>query len=998
MATIAAEREAAQGGTRTAGPTWATDADFRAWLAGRLSSESDPTRLLKDAAEGLGRHLNVARVAYAAPDLDRSRITVLLQSPDDAAGHAIETDSPVAHRYRAGKTMVVADGAAAAEAALVGVPLLRDGELVAVFSVHDTNPREWTPAEVALVDHVATCLWRPLDHHRTVRRLRDTDAQFRTLAENMPGICWLAGTDGRLYWMNGRGLDFYGRLGGEPLGGAHPDDLPAATALWEKALANGTPVESRVRLRGQDGVYRPFVSRAEPIRDASGSVLRWCGMQLDLGDQHRRDRHDALFRAVSDALREETDAARLLTVVAAMLRRHLGVARVIYAEVIDDRGLFAVRHDIGDAGPRRYRLPPAFAPMLDTFARGETVSTADVTELAGPVTAAVRDHLLGVGIRSGLNVPLVKEGRLVALLSVLHDATRPWTREETALVEELAERIWSTVSRALAEAALQERERAQAFLIAWWDAVRHLSGMDELLRTTLTMLGTHLSVTRMLYAETGEADDRLVELARWGQGESIAGARPTAELGSGKPLVVNDAGADARFGKPGAVVGVPLVRDRRLRSVITAESDFARDWTEGEINLICEVADRAWAMVDRARFEERLAESEALLAAERKEAEVALQRSRDALYQSEKLSALGSLLAGVSHELNNPLSIVVAQAVMMERQSAGTELAERAQKIRKAADRCARIVQTFLAMARQKKPERTAVDLNAVADAAIELAGYGLRADGIGITRAFTHDLPRISADSDQLHQIVTNLIVNAQQAMASKNNLRWLEVRTALGPEPRTVILEVADSGPGIPPEARRRVFEPFYTTKAQGEGTGVGLSFSQGLAEAHGGRLTLVPSERGACFRLTLPMEERDLLLRVEPVAARPGPTGTRRALIVDDEEEIALSLADFLSLEDFSCDVVVGGAAAQARLAEGGAYDLIVSDLRMPDVDGPALFAWIADRRPELAPRVAFTTGDTLGAAAARFLADAGRPVLEKPFMPDSVRRFLGEVDVR
>ena len=377
---------------------------------------------------------------------------------------------------------------------------------------------------------------------------------------------------------------------------------------------------------------------------------------------------------------------------------------------------------------------------------------------------------------------------------------------------------------------------------------------------------------------------------------------------------------------------------------------------------------------------------------QRKEAEAALERSRDALFQSEKLSALGGLLAGVSHELNNPLSIVVAQAVMMERQAAGGDLADRAVKIRRAADRCARIVQTFLAMARQKTPARTSVDLNAVANGAIELASYGLRSDGVGITRAFAPDLPRIQADSDQLHQIVTNLIVNAQQAMAAKRQLRWLEVRTALGPEPDTVMLEVADSGPGIPQELARRIFEPFYTTKPQGEGTGVGLSFSQGVAEAHGGRLTLVPSERGACFRLTLPIDEKRALPVGGTVALAPASGTARRALIVDDEEEIAASLADFLAIEGFECEVAVGGAAAQARLAAGGAYDLVVSDIRMPDVDGPALYAWVGEQRPELSGRTAFTTGDTLGRHAARFIAEAGRPVLEKPFTFDSVRQFL------
>ncbi|MEI9852203.1 MAG: ATP-binding protein [Sphingomonas sp.] len=382
---------------------------------------------------------------------------------------------------------------------------------------------------------------------------------------------------------------------------------------------------------------------------------------------------------------------------------------------------------------------------------------------------------------------------------------------------------------------------------------------------------------------------------------------------------------------------------------------------------------------------------------ERRRAEAALARSRETLYQTEKLSALGSLLAGVSHELNNPLSIVVAQAVMMERQSRGGELAERAQKIRKAADRCARIVQTFLAMARQKRPEREAVDLNAVAMAAYELAEYGLKTGGIAGTRLLAPSLPPIHADADQLHQIIINLIVNAQHALTEAGEPdRALTLRTAVGEAAGTVILEVADNGPGIPDEARRRIFEPFYTTKPQGQGTGVGLSFSQGLAEAHGGRLELVPAERGACFRLTLPIDSEQA--RPAP-AAEPEPAAeipARRALVVDDEQEIAESLADFLSIEGFACDIAVGGAAAQARLAAGD-YDLIVSDLRMPGIDGPQLHAWLAAERPDLAGRMAFATGDTLGAQAAQFLDAVKRPVLEKPFMPDAVHRFLQQMDL-
>nr|WP_269142272.1 response regulator [Sphingomonas sp. IC-11] len=123
---------------------------------------------------------------------------------------------------------------------------------------------------------------------------------------------------------------------------------------------------------------------------------------------------------------------------------------------------------------------------------------------------------------------------------------------------------------------------------------------------------------------------------------------------------------------------------------------------------------------------------------------------------------------------------------------------------------------------------------------------------------------------------------------------------------------------------------------------------------------------------------------------------PATQRRALVVDDEAEIAESLADFLSLEGFTCEVAVGGRAAKARLASGD-FDLIVSDLRMPDVDGPALYAFVRETRPDLATRMAFSTGDTLGVSAARFIADAQRPVLEKPFVPEAVRRFLNQMEL-
>ncbi|MCM8557625.1 hybrid sensor histidine kinase/response regulator [Sphingomicrobium sediminis] len=371
-------------------------------------------------------------------------------------------------------------------------------------------------------------------------------------------------------------------------------------------------------------------------------------------------------------------------------------------------------------------------------------------------------------------------------------------------------------------------------------------------------------------------------------------------------------------------------------------------------------------------------------------AEEELTRSRDALHQSEKMNALGSLLAGVSHELNNPLAIVVGEAAILEEEAEGTEAGEAAARIKKAAERCGRIVQTFLAMARQKEPQRTETDLNALIKSSLELAAYGLRSDGIEVVEELDPDLPKLSADPDQIAQVLLNLIMNASQALQLCEGERRLMIRTSRTNDGMARI-DLIDNGPGVPEDIRRRIFEPFFTTKSVGSGTGIGLSFSHGIAEAHGGALSLEPSEAGAHFRLELPIGEGEE--RVEEVTPTPTPVeGGKRVLVVDDEEELAGTLKRMLEREGMQVEIAVGGAQAIATLEEGGAFDLILSDLRMPDVDGPAFYRWIEENRPEYAKRFGVVTGDILGPSATRFLSDVDLPVLEKPFSRGRLRALI------
>jgi PAS domain S-box-containing protein len=214
---------------------------------------------------------------------------------------------------------------------------------------------------------------------------------------------------------------------------------------------------------------------------------------------------------------------------------------------------------------------------------------------------------------------------------------------------------------------------------------------------------------------------------------------------------------------------------------------------------------------------------------ESKRIEAELDRQSALLHQNEKLSALGSLLAGVAHELNNPLSLVVGYAGLLEEMAPDDATKERAVKVRIAADRCARIVRTFLAMARNKPRAPVSVQLNEVAEAALEIVAYGLRTADIQVERCLAADLPPVHGDADQLHQVLANLLVNAQQALQTVPPPRRLRISS--GEDGEAVWVQVTDNGPGIPATIVSRIFEPFFTTKPQGVGTGVGLSVSHGI-----------------------------------------------------------------------------------------------------------------------------------------------------------------------
>ncbi|WP_394791425.1 PAS domain S-box protein [Rhodoferax sp.] len=379
---------------------------------------------------------------------------------------------------------------------------------------------------------------------------------------------------------------------------------------------------------------------------------------------------------------------------------------------------------------------------------------------------------------------------------------------------------------------------------------------------------------------------------------------------------------------------------------------------------------------------------------ERHNAAAQIERQREALRQSEKLSAMGSLLAGVAHELNNPLAIVMGRAMLLEEKCADQpELQADAQHIREAAERCGRIVRTFLNMARSRPPQRGPVALNDMVRAASDMLKYGYRSHGITLELALADGLPEANVDGDQIGQVVMNLLVNAQQALAGMQGPRRVLVQTGVEPlrsnrAPR-VWLRVADNGPGMSAQARERLFEPFFTTKAEGIGTGMGLAVSRTLARDHGGDLTLepTPTAGGASFRLSLPVSgQADGDTQPAPLAELPAAQ-QRRVLVVDDEAELAKLMRYLLESAGYDVATAESGAVALEML-ELLRFDAIVSDLRMPDMDGAGLWRAVTARHPQLARAMLFVTGDTLSPDAHAFLKSTHCDALDKPFTRDAL----------
>ncbi len=361
-------------------------------------------------------------------------------------------------------------------------------------------------------------------------------------------------------------------------------------------------------------------------------------------------------------------------------------------------------------------------------------------------------------------------------------------------------------------------------------------------------------------------------------------------------------------------------------------------------------------------------------------------RVQEQLMQTEKLSSLGEMISGVAHELNNPLASIMGNAQLLDmKDGIAEDVRKKVATISSEADRCHRIMQNLLRFARKQAPERRPVDLNSVVGSVVQLLGYQLQADNIALDVDLDREMLPVMGDFHTLQQVFVNLVTNAHHAMKEKGGRGVLRIVTRC--DGLTCRAEVCDTGAGIRPEHLKKVFDPFFTTKEAGRGTGLGLSLAYGTIKEHQGSITARSRVgSGSTFMVEIPV----IAGAPQPAEVQRGavaPAGAlvtsgRRILVVEDEESLSQMICEALIADGHSVDRAADGLAAREMLGKGS-YDLIISDLKMPNMDGRELYDAVSRTNPDLARRIVFSTGDTVSADTQDFFKRTGNPFISKPF---------------
>lgn len=665
---------------------------------------------------------------------------------------------------------------------------------------------------------------------------------------------------------------------------------------------------------------------------------------LDSLEEERRQRITAewlrqMARAATD---EEARPGQVLELAADAAFQGISGTAALVSSLADD----ATRVVVASRGPLAPGLaePAPLAGTVDGWMREEqgavfiSANLAQDPRLAAAVQAAAGTVALAA-------VPIWCEGRLIAVLQLVRAAGASFAVAEIERLAQIADHAGAGYQTASAGQALRKsEERYRRLFSAATDAIFTLDRAGTIL--SFNQSAERLWSVRSRAAVGRPWDEVLAfeDLATVGEqfrrtlaGESSVFETPVRRPG-GEPGIV-------------AITVSPLVEEGRVTTVL---------------GIVRDVTDQ--------------------------------RRVQAQLLQAEKMSAIGQLVGGMAHEINNPLASILVNMELLVGEAKDAAQLESLQAIKLEADRAAQIVRNLLTYVRGQGSERAVVDLREAVRGALALRRNQLLSQQIEVSADLPEAPVLVWGNTINLQQVLMNLLVNAEQAIRGSRGRGHVWLRLAAGEHLATIVVE--DDGPGIPAEFVSRIFDPFYTTKPEGEGTGLGLSVSAGIIADHNGKIAA--TERpggGARFVVELPLSQARPAPEMPPARPRPplpAPAGARRGriLLVDDEPDIRRSISKFLTRTGWQVDLADSGEEG-LRLLEEGEYEVVLCDLRMPGMSGHEFYRHLQAQEAPAVQRLIFMTGDVLSPEASRFLAEARRPVLSKPFALRDLMEVLAQV---
>lgn len=694
-------------------------------------------------------------------------------------------------------------------------------------------------------------------------------------------------------------------------------------------------------------------------------------------------RQNALLE-LNDAIRDLTDAGDIAQASAQVLAKTMGVSRAGYGTVDTVAETITIARDFNQPGVSSIAGVLSFrdyGSYIEDIKRGETVAIDDVAR--DPRTADTAEALRAISAGSFVNMPLMEQGRVVAMVFVNHATPRHYSDSDLRLMREVAERVRTATERARSEAALRDSE-AQFRVFAQSTPIQIWASWPD-----GSLYWFNPQVYAYMGAKPGELDGPDGWLERLHPDDRDEAVKAwTDAMASGQVYE-----AEFRMRRHDGVYRAFRIRAEPVHD----EDGRITRW----VGTSADIEDFRRQSAELARFNETLEDQVA-------ERTSALMQAEEALRQSQKMEAVGQLTGGIAHDFNNLLAGISGSLELITNRIAQGRHAEVERftvAAQGAAKRAAALTHRLLAFSRRQTLDPKPTDPNRLIRGMEDLVRR-TTGPGIEVEVVAGAGLWPVLIDAHQLENAVLNLCINARDAMPSGGRLtietgnRWIDARTAKAQdlEPgQYVSICVSDTGTGMAPEVAARAFEPFFTTKPLGEGTGLGLSMIYGFVRQSGGQVRIYSEAgEGAMICLYLPrhfgeVDDADLIPEVEQAPrAQAGET----VMVVDDEPTVRMLVAEILHELGYQCIEASDGAAGLKLLQSGARIDLLVTDVGLPGgMNGRQMADAARIDRPDL--KVLFITGYAENAVVGNGHLDPGMHVMTKPFAMEALGSRIREL---